>query len=63
MILLSSFLGLAVCLCCVELLHMAFKGRGRRMMSRWLKPHGSTHESDSEATSESEESHSTRAQL
>lgn len=78
-ILLASFLGLTVgsyeapgplrphseaCLCCVELFHMAWKGRGRRMMSRWLKPH---EQSDSDAStseaSEVESQSATRARL
>lgn len=35
--LLVTFLCLAACLCCVELWHVVWKRRGRRLMSRWLK--------------------------
>lgn len=47
-ILLVTFLGLAACLCCVELSHLAWKCRGRRMMSRWLKTPVEAENSDSE---------------
>ena len=36
--LLVTFLCLAACLCCVELLHVVWKRRGRRLVSRWMKP-------------------------
>lgn len=36
--LLVTFLCLAACLCCVELLHVVWKCRGRRLVSRWMKP-------------------------
>lgn len=63
-ILLMTFLCLAACLCCIEVWHIVWKLRGRRLMSRWLKTGPSDPDnSETESSSDNGETGSTSHRL